>query len=117
MTKLRSDTCENWTKLDKTGQNWTKLGETRRRLKLDEIGRKLSKIDENWVKVPAGWLIDQLGWKGHREDEIGVHEKQALVLVNYGNGNGEQIRDLSIKIKNSVFENFGILLESEVNIL
>ena len=51
MAKLRSDTCENWTKLDKIGQNWTKLGETRRRLKLDEIGRKLSKIYENWVKL------------------------------------------------------------------
>ena len=72
-------------------------------------------INENTVKVPAGWLIEQAGWKGFRDGEIGVHARQALVLVNYGNGTGEQIKALSAKIQASVLEKFGISLSTEVN--
>ena len=74
-------------------------------------------INETTVKVPAGWLIEQAGWKGFRDGKIGVHTRQALVLVNYGGGTVEQIKGLSVKIQASVLEKFGISLSTEVNFI
>lgn len=69
------------------------------------------------IKVAAGWLIEQSGWKGQRLGRVGVHERQALVLVNYGGGKGSEIKDLAQKIQVSVFEKFHIELMPEVNFL
>lgn len=69
------------------------------------------------VKVPAGWLIEQCGWKGKRIENIGVHTQQALVLVNYGNGKGNEIFQLAKNILSSVKEKFNITLTPEVNII
>lgn len=69
------------------------------------------------IKVPAAWLIDQAGWKGKTFGEIGVHKNQPLVLVNYGEGKGADIKELAFKVRDSVAQKFGIELTPEVNII
>ena len=69
------------------------------------------------VKVAAGWLIDQAGWKGKQLGCVGMFHKQALVLVNYGGGTGNEIKALSEKIQTSVFEKYGIKINPEVNFI
>ncbi|MDQ3536321.1 MAG: UDP-N-acetylmuramate dehydrogenase [Bacteroidota bacterium] len=74
-------------------------------------------VDENSIKVPAGWLIEKCGWKGKVIGQTGVHKNQALVLINYGNAKGREIEDLAYQIQDSVKEKFGIILTPEVNII
>lgn len=74
-------------------------------------------IGDTIVKVPAGWLIEQAGWKGYRAGDAGVHVNQALVLVNYGNATGNEILTLAKQIQESVLTKFGISISPEVNVI
>ncbi|WP_080053776.1 UDP-N-acetylmuramate dehydrogenase [Spirosoma aerolatum] len=74
-------------------------------------------VGDDFVKVPAGWLIEQAGWKGYRSGDAGVHAKQALVLVNYDKATGNQILALAKQVQESVQKKYGITITPEVNII
>lgn len=79
-------------------------------------GVKCFPQNEKETKIPAAWLIENAGWKGHRRGDVGVHTKQALVLVNYGNGKGSDVHQLAKDIQEDVRQKFNITLDFEVNI-
>lgn len=74
-------------------------------------------VSETEVKVPAGWLIEQAGFKGKRFGDAGIHKNQALVLVNYGKATGQEILNVSKHIQETIFATFGIHIEAEVNVI
>ena len=88
----------------------------------ENLKEKFSEIqgyaNGDWVKVPAGWLIENAGWKGKQIGNVASHKLQALVIINAtGNASGKEIYDFSTQIIDSVKEKYGIELEREVNIL
>jgi len=89
--------------------------------KAEEIKLKYPDVslfeDNDLVKISAAWLIEKCGWKGKRVGNVGMHEKQALVLVNYGGATGEEVKSFSEQIIDSVFSEFGLKLEREVNLI
>lgn len=106
-----------------------KIGNAGSFFKNPEVDRKVfENLESNYPQIPgypaqdsvklaAGWLIEQCGWKGYRHGDAGCHVNQALVLVNYGNASGADIYELSTMIVESVKEKFGVVLEREVNIV
>ncbi len=74
-------------------------------------------VNETTTKIPAGWLIEQCGWKGKPVGNTGTHQEHALVLVNYGNATGDEIKSLALEIQKSVKDKFGIEIAAEVNVV
>jgi UDP-N-acetylmuramate dehydrogenase len=74
-------------------------------------------VSETEVKVPAGWLIEQAGFKGKRFGDAGIHKNQALVLVNYGSATGQEILNVSKSIQETIYKIYGIYIEAEVNVI
>ena len=74
-------------------------------------------VGDDMIKIPAGWLIEKAGFKGKRFGSAGVHEKQALVLVNYGDAKGSEIWELALQIQKTIQEKFGLQLHPEVNVI
>ena len=74
-------------------------------------------LSDQYYKIPAGWLIEQCGWKGVKKGQVGVYGNHSLVLVNYGEGTGLELKQLANDIQESVYKRFGITLEPEVNII
>lgn len=90
--------------------------------KFEEIKKNYDKtpsypVSERIVKIPAGWLIEQCGWKGKKVGNCGAHKDQALVIVNYGNATGHEILNLAKDIQKSVHNQFGVDIEMEVNVV
>ncbi|HSH52115.1 MAG TPA: UDP-N-acetylmuramate dehydrogenase [Bacteroidales bacterium] len=88
-----------------------------KRLKLNHSEIPFYSVDDKIVKIPAGWLIEKTGWKGKKMGNVGVHEKQALVLINLGHATGKEVVQLAHNIQQSVLKMFGIELEMEVNVV
>ena len=86
-------------------------------LALEYPGMPHYTVDPHHEKIPAGWMIDRCGWKGKTVGRAGVHDKQALVLVNRGGATGSEIVELCNLIRKDVYEKFGIEINPEVNII
>lgn len=86
-------------------------------LRASHPGIPVYNIDNQFVKIPAGWLIERAGWKGKRQGRVGVHDRQALVIVNIDGASGMEIFDFSQLLIDDVRIKFGIALEREVNII
>lgn len=87
------------------------------RLRTDYPALPLYPAAEGRMKLAAGWLIEQAGMKGHREGCVGVHDRQALVLVNYGDATGGEVLALAHKVQEAVRAKFGVEIAAEVNVL
>ncbi len=89
--------------------------------KLEELQKSYPEIpyflEEDKIKIPTAWLIETCGFKGKSFGNVGIHEKQALILVNHGGGEGAEIKDLALNIAKNVYDKFGIEIIPEVNIL
>ena len=89
--------------------------------KFERLKKEFSDIpsfnEGNFIKIPSGWLIETCGWKGKKVGNVGVHDKQALVIVNYGGATGEEIKNLAFQVIDSVYQKFGLKLVPEVNFI
>lgn len=116
---IRSSKLPDWTKLGNAGSFFKnpQVSEAKFNALKMEHPSVVGYPQGQGIKLAAGWLIEQCGWKGFRKGDAGCYQKQALVLVNYGQATGSEIFELSQEIIDSVQQKFGVELEREVNII
>ena len=91
--------------------------EVMERIRMDYPQMPYYEVDAHRVKIPAGWMIEQCGWKGRAMGHAAVHDKQALVLVNLGGATGREVMALSEAVRRDVKNKFGVDIHPEVNFI
>ncbi len=112
---LRKSKLPDWTKLGTAGSFFKNPFVSQE--KLVELQKEIPDLPNFSKKIPAGFLLEKLGWKGKRIGNVGTYEKHALIVINYGGATGQEILDFTLHMQADVKKNFGIDLEPEVNII
>lgn len=120
VTNLRKIKQPDWTKIGTAGSFFKNPVVSKE--KLQEIQKRIPKIqfypgENNKFKIPAAWLLDELGWKGKKIGRVGTFDKSALVIINLGKATGQEILEFSQQMQADIKKNFGLDLEPEVNII
>ncbi|MDO8515504.1 MAG: UDP-N-acetylmuramate dehydrogenase [bacterium] len=115
ITALRKSKLPDWTKIPTAGSFFKNPFVTPE--KLTDLKKEFNDLVSYDLKIPAGFLLEKLGWKGKRIGNVATHENHALIVINCGGATGQEILDFTQKMQTDVKKNFGIDLEPEVNII
>lgn len=114
-TVLRKEKLPDWTKLGTAGSFFKNPFVEKE--KLADLKKEFKDLVSYDLKIPAGYLLEKLGWKGKRIGQVGTWPKHALIIINYGGATGQEVLDFALQMQQDVKKNFDIYLEPEVRII